>query len=273
MVLPEALPGFTRMEGPVAATLAGATARGLLWEADARRFLLHVPQVGRFLVEAGERITVDQEPGADEGEVERHLRMAPLAMLLAQRGVHALHAAAVSNGQGAVILGGASLTGKSTLAALLVQRGWSLLADELVLLDQGPGGAPRAWPTHPELMLWPDVLDRIQVRPGTVVRPAGRRRSLRCDGAFADGPVQVRAIHLLALDAKVGLTPLGGAQRFDALARAAYNPPLASVCFEPRAFAAGLARLPRNLATFRLSRPRAGWTAPELADLVEESCR
>ena len=49
----------------------GATARGGLWQAAADRFLLDVPDVGRYQLEDGVRITIEPSPLADDVEVSR----------------------------------------------------------------------------------------------------------------------------------------------------------------------------------------------------------
>jgi HprK-related kinase A len=54
-----------------------------------------------------------------------------------------IHAAVVARGDDAMVLSGASRSGKSTLTAALVHAGWRLLSDELALIDLATG---LVWP-------------------------------------------------------------------------------------------------------------------------------
>ena len=81
---------------PVPSTLDNLTARGVLWQAAPKRFLLDAPDVARYLVEDGHRLTLHRAPSADEADVIRFARTTPLAALLYQRGMFAFHAAVVA---------------------------------------------------------------------------------------------------------------------------------------------------------------------------------
>ena len=88
--------------------------------------------------------------------VARFAGMAPLAALCYQRGMAVWHAATAVRDGGAVVLAGESATGKSTLLAALMKRGWGMLGDELAPLTLGDGGAVVALATGAEVRLWPE---------------------------------------------------------------------------------------------------------------------
>jgi hypothetical protein len=68
-----------------------------------------------------------------------------VALLRERQGVLAIHASAVSCGKEAVAFMAASGTGKSTLAAAFLTRGWSLVTDDVLAVDPG----------YPEIKLGP----------------------------------------------------------------------------------------------------------------------
>jgi hypothetical protein len=109
-----------------------------------------------WIARAGDRIRRLAGGGARPAParlVERALG-APLALALAPRGVHLLHASAVAGPAGALALVGDSGAGKSTLAAAAVshpEAGLERLADDI--LPVRLGGAPRALPSYPQLKL------------------------------------------------------------------------------------------------------------------------
>ncbi|HEU4753966.1 MAG TPA: hypothetical protein VFU47_12730 [Armatimonadota bacterium] len=86
-----------------------------------------------------------------------------LRYLLREAGLYSLHASGVTLGASAVLLAGPGGSGKSTTAALLARGGAGLLADDLLLLREDPGGI-RALPFEVPLALHRDVLDRVAAR-------------------------------------------------------------------------------------------------------------
>jgi hypothetical protein len=90
-----------------------------------------------------------------EFQVEINFLGTVLSFWLEQRGIPALHAAAVSvNGQAAAFLSG-NRGGKSSLAAAFLQAGYSLLTDDILPIEPRPGNF---WgrPGYPQMRLWPE---------------------------------------------------------------------------------------------------------------------
>lgn len=264
------LPGFlTAIEitsAALSSELDGAAVRGVLWQAVPGRFRLEVPEVARYLIEAGRRIVIDAMPQSDAGDVMRFLRMTPLAALLYQRGMLALHAAAVATSQGCILLAGDSGTGKSTLLAYLLQRGWALLADELAVVDLDKQGYPVVYPTFSEVVLWRDAVEQIGLPP----MDAGKRQIFNFTDRFCASPAPLRAIYWLRVEHpdQVEVCQLAGTERFRALGALAYNSHIADVLLDRTAFFRVATALVQTVPLFRLRRPRGRWSAGELADVV-----
>ncbi|MBI2864745.1 MAG: hypothetical protein HYX94_09325 [Chloroflexi bacterium] len=293
-------------EAPVPRALDGARAAGVLWQAAPGRFLLHVPEVARYLVEGGERITVDPAPQASEAEVQRFLRLTPLAALLFQRGLLAFHAAAVVppavRGQWpvvsppapeasrlttdhgspitdhwlptpkAVLLAGDSGAGKSTLLAALLKRGWSLLADDLAVVGMDETGAPLVFPTFPEVRLWPDALAKLGLAGGedAGVVPARPPFPVSPCPPLFPSPLPLRAFVCLGTNSRedFALTPLAGGDRFDAILDLTYNTHVADALLHRGRCLAVAAAMAGAAPVFRLLRPRR-WCVEEMADQIE----
>ncbi len=178
-------------EGPFTEGVSGVS-----YCLDGGRLMLRAP--------AGLRVEVDPncdtirllEPtgGAPAGDLAAAMATA-LPYLLRGPGCHPLHAAMMvppgnagvppappsACAPAAVLLVGLSGAGKSTLAAALMRLGWSLLADDLVLLRG----------ERPEAMGWPR---RPRLRPGTVRRFAALRGPLSADAQAAAVPRPCRLI-------------------------------------------------------------------------------
>jgi hypothetical protein len=81
-----------------------------------------------------------------EGFLEHRLACLVVPLLLAERGDLALHAAVLARDGRAVVFCGASMRGKSTIAAELAARGFDLLGDDSAVLSLDEDGGVLAWP-------------------------------------------------------------------------------------------------------------------------------
>ena len=116
-------------------------------------FLLEVPRIARFRVIDGRKIIIDPYPNIDEDSVRVFLLGSALGALLFQRNLLVLHGNAVEIGDKCLICVGNSGVGKSTLTAAFMQRGYRVLADDVVpVTDDG-----FAIPGFPRIKLWQDV--------------------------------------------------------------------------------------------------------------------
>ena len=123
--------------------------------------VLRVEDAGRILVESGHTITVQLSPGATRVEIEAFLTGPVAGILLHQRGVLPLHASCVDAG-GAIALCGSVARGKSTLAAMLVRRGGTLVTDDVSAITFGEDSIPVVAPGSAGLRLWPDSREQLR---------------------------------------------------------------------------------------------------------------
>jgi hypothetical protein len=124
-------------------------------------YWLRIPGIGCYLVTNGEEIIVSPEPGARPLDVRAYLLGTLFVALCQQRHLLPLHASAVSSKKGVVAFLARSGEGKSSLAASLAQRGFSVLADDVCLVDAGTGGPAMVIPTAPWLKLWRNSLELL----------------------------------------------------------------------------------------------------------------
>ena len=213
--------------------------------------------------------------GADDG-VAAFFVSSPLTVLLQQRGVATLHAAAVATGAGAVLLLGRSGIGKSSLAAALVERGWPLLADDVTGVMTDAGGRPVALPGFPRLRLWAHTLDqmrwwgreRSRVRQGTEKywTPAQRTCAV---------PLPVcAALVLEAVDRPdVGIEPVPSGSAFWLLWNNTHRRwAMDAMGQRPAHFRAATA-MARRVPVARVTRPRDPFLLDVLADRVAAHLR
>jgi len=197
---------------------------GRLWRGSSA-MRLRVEGVATYEVRDGARIVVDAAPGAHAGELRLFLLGTCLGALLQQRGLLVLHGNSFRVGDACAVVVGHSGAGKSTLAAEFVQRGYDLLADDVVPIDD----ELRALPGFPKIKLWQDAADRlgIDVTTLTRVRPQSAKFHVPVDRA-ALAPLPVRWVYALA-DADrpdVHLAPSAGVDRVGLLWQHSYRPRL-----------------------------------------------
>lgn len=166
------IPGATIRSVPsLPSTLSGAVHVGPHSQARPGALLRVVPRVARFLVTSGTVVEVAADAQADPGEIQSFLLGGVRGALIHQRGELPLHAATLvpPGAPFAVAIAGESGMGKSTLAAQLALRGWSLLADDLTRITYA-GSQLIAWPGGTAIKLTPDAVRRLGV-DSTVLSP------------------------------------------------------------------------------------------------------
>ena len=140
-------------------------------------------------------------PGQTLEDLTAYLYGPVLGFVLRTWGRLALHASCVRVGDGAVLFAGPPGAGKSTTAAALATRGFTVVSDDLTALALDEHDAPpRAWPAFDHVRLWPDGERVVLGDVGQLARITpgwDKRRFPLRDAAFADEPLPVRAIFAL----------------------------------------------------------------------------
>lgn len=218
-------PDVTIEFGPVPHALApeegaGKVVRSPLWQAAPGVFLLWMRRIAGFLVTGGDRIRI-QPAGGEEEDVATFCCGTAWTVLLQQRGILTLHAAAVDVGGEATVIMGSSGIGKSSLAAALGERGLPLLADDVTGIAVDAAGTSHVLPAGTNQRLWNDTLHRM----GWTGRRKGQVRGkvhkyYVAARAACETPRPVGRVLLLEEDPEdrpIAATQLGEAEGFWAL--------------------------------------------------------
>lgn len=272
-ILPNFLSDTSVNYNSVPLSLENAAARGVLWQAAPERFLLAMPGIARYLVEAGLSITIEQEPNINRTLVEYYLRMAPLAALLYQRGLVAFHAAAVADNKGVILLAGDSWTGKSTLLTALLQRGWTMLTDDLAAVTIDELGRVVVLPTYPEIALWPDTLKKLGINADTLPLCDANRHKLAMPQQIAAHPLPLRAIYWLNVQSKSSVEVEKLAQNlcYRAVGMFLYNSQIADTLMDRLSYLRCASVIAQSIPIYELFRPRCSWSVNVLADHVAQN--
>jgi hypothetical protein len=146
------------------------------------------------------RVDVYPMPGVDARMPALVLLGPVAALVLHQLGYPSLHASAAQIGGGVVVFLGPPGQGKSTMAALLLRRGATLISDDVLPLC-ALGDALYAVPSVPMMKLAPDAVAPALnlAEPLPTVSANHHKRLLRLGGQypFAATPIRIDAIYLL----------------------------------------------------------------------------
>jgi hypothetical protein len=235
-----------------------------LW-ANPTGLWLEVPGVAHFQVENGCDIRIAPSPGVDEDSVRVFLLGSALGALLFQRGYLVLHGNAIQIGDACMICVGPSGAGKSTLAAGFWQRGYPVLADDVVPIN----AQSQALPGFPRIKLWQDVADQLKIdtQPLRRIRPDMQKFNQPVE-APQPAPLPVRWIYHLNshLNDDVKLDSVRGMDRFQVLHYNTYRRRyLAGMSLQPEHLRLS-SQLASQVRLARLTRPRARFS---LDDMVE----
>lgn len=266
----DALADVMMVEGDVPRELPGAVAEGLNYQAAPGRFLWRGGRrAGRFLVENGQKITLQRNPAVEEPRLAAHFVSAVLAAVLRQRGLMVLHANTAVTRQGTVVIAGESGAGKSTTLAALLARGCAMLADDITVLRLGKGNLVEIVPGISKLNLCEDAAHRLGHKVEDLPRNLLRRIKviLPTQNKMAAGPAPVHAIYLLRKGTAKDLcvTMLKGADKFNALQECIYGP-LFPEEHSPRFDL--LAAIVNQAKIYRLERPESHWSVDEIAEVI-----
>jgi hypothetical protein len=244
------------------------------FEAEGNRCLLHVDGVGRYLVEDGREILIEQAPHTTERAVRTLLLGHVFGLLLHQRRILPLHAAAVSTARGAVLLAGQSGHGKSTLLGALLNRGYAMLADDLTAITLGERGQPIVHPGFPQMKLWADAarhLGRATDRLHRIL-PGVEKFAVPTAASFAARSQPLAAIYVLdpCDQPEIHLEALADTDCFDAVCNHTYQwwsvLALGTQAAHFRLATAVASAVP----IVHLRRPRSPYLLNELVDLLEK---
>jgi hypothetical protein len=251
-------PDVTIRSASVPAAFANASASGPTWQIAGRQFLLHIPNVARFLLSGGTDIAFEAEPGADAGDIPIFILGTAFGILLHQREQIVLHASAVRVNGKAILFCGPSGAGKSTLAAALSRRGYPLITDDFCAVTVDETGIPMVHPDGRQLKLWAQAIEELDLTESRGVRVRSRLEKFYVDPGDAHGEaLPLGAVYALR-EARPPLAP--GIERPNAanaallLRRNAYRPKLVTRMGQKVLYFHAAVTVANNAGIFHLTR-------------------
>ena len=260
--LPELIPETSGLS-PDIIVRKGSLARSehLGIRADGNAFLLEIEDGLAFCIEGGREIIIDASDEVPARNVRLFLLGSAFGALLHQRGMLPLHANGVEVDGKAVAFMGQAGAGKSTLAAWLHDRGFSLIADDVCVVSFNEDGQPFAAPGLPRLRLWLEALH------ASGREPAGLERSYVTSAAqmdkfdvaiernaLASKNVPIVALYLLETGEQFSVRRLEGIEAAEALFAHTYRGSYLAMMKREQFHWESTVKLVRSLPVYRVAR-------------------
>jgi hypothetical protein len=190
---------------------------------DPQTLWFHVKGVGQYRVRQGREIVIQPDLGSEAASLRVFLLGSAFGALLSQRGMLVLHGNSVRIGERCLVCVGDSGAGKSTLAAGFLRRGFEVLADDVVPVDD----LGRASAGFARIKLWQDTADRLGIDTAGMlpIMPNLDKYNLPIKGHDGRLTLPVRWIYLLESGAvdTISITPVSGMERFPVLVANTYR--------------------------------------------------
>ena len=271
---PAATPDIQVIEDKVPFHLDAPLTKEDNWEA-APGIYLHRggKRVGRFLVEDGKRITFQRAPQAEDNLIALVFLDSIIVAILRQQGKIVLHANAALTPNGAVAISGESGAGKSTTLTALLQKGCSMLADDILALQMNPQGQVEVALGAPQMNLLDDAAQSLHYDVSGSPRHRWRsgKSIVSTHEYMAETPAPLKALYLLEKNpALKEIHPqlLTGAEKFIAVQGCIYGPMFPE---EHSAAFPFFSTLIEQTAVYRIQRPVDHWSIPAVLDFIHSS--
>lgn len=194
--------------------------------------LLRIEQVGRYLIEDGQRIIVQVDNAAAPEDVRLFLLGSALAAAMHQRRLVPLHVSAVLSPQGVIAFTGESGAGKSTMAAHLNQSlNWPLISDDVAVLHEANEGCLLESGVN-TVKLWVDALHSLNRTSHGLRRDMTRYDKFHAvePNKFVTGKHPLKKLIFLDWSDQLEIRSLSGRRAFQAALGAIHRPELARMC-------------------------------------------
>lgn len=264
----------TITEGPVPATLEKTINQGVLYQSNDREFLLHIENLAGFYIHDGNEIVVQRDGQTPTGELSAFLIGTVFGALLHQRRLLPLHASTVIFNNKCLLFAGVSGVGKTTLATAFIQKGGTLLADDISVIDFS-GEHPAVRPAFPAVKIWGDSLKHLDIPANglTPVRDELQKYYLPVE-AFGQWNTNLHALFMLCRHNKpdVEIKALQGINKFRLLKKNTYLfRGIPKTGLEQNHFQL-VNQLANNVQVFQLIRPSEKFDTEKLVELVLANC-
>lgn len=226
--------------------------------------------VAKFLVDQGNSVTIQLEPGAVEADMRAFLYGVALGTLAHQRRLVPIHVSAIATPGGVWAFTGDSGAGKSTLVTMLSrQTGWPVLCDDVAVLDP-TDSEPLLHAGMHRVKLWQDSIELLGVGESEARQDSYREGKFHVSlpQLFTHDPLQLSHLIQISWGNSVALKNLNDSLRFEAMMNAIYRPYLVSMFGHLPGVIAHLGAVANKVSCHSLIRPKSVSASAEVLEIL-----
>lgn len=165
-------------------------------------YYLNIPGVARYFVTNGKLVIIDPYSNSEEKTIRMFFLSSVMAALLVQRNQILLHASAIIHNDKLVLFIGSSGAGKSSIAAEMTKRGYSLFSDDICVLNTGTDDDKpmTVYASYPMMKLWKKTIHALEDNRFSTshkIRPNADKFGYFFHDIFKTKPLPVKKIFLL----------------------------------------------------------------------------
>lgn len=237
---------------------------------------LYVPDAAIFCVREGKEITISPLPGANEKLIRLYLLGTCMGALLMQRKILPLHGSAIAIDGKAYAFVGDSGAGKSTTAAIFLERGYPLLSDDVVAVysSLNDRDVPLIQPSYPQQKLWQESMDLLGRDSSSSLILYDQKYAVPVHAQFCDRPLPLGGIFELIKGAEaetVQISAYGGLESVSMLMNNTYRSFLIPYFGLTRWHFEAAIDLASKTKVNRIIRPATGCSMKSLEALIMEA--
>lgn len=248
---------------------------GVRFQTNGQEFLLIVDNIARYYVSNGNSIIVDTLPNADISAIRLFLLGSAFGAIIHQRGLLPFHGSSIKIGDSAIVLSGLSGAGKSTLAAAFLQKGYSILADDVSVVSFDEKGHPIVYPSYPQMKLWTDSMLKLGKDPlnHVKVRQQIEKHYIPTTDNFWDKPLHLKKIFIITSSnlGELKVEQIKGIEKFSLLKTHTYRFNFVAGKQMQEKHFKSFELLTKTVDVFKLTRPTGKFIFDDLINLVLEN--
>jgi hypothetical protein len=230
--------------------------------------------IATFLINEGREIIVDPALNVEEKHLRHYLLGNVLSIALHQRGFLVLHGSAVAQDGRAIAFLGPSGYGKSTAAALLSKKGYSIMADDVVAVKEFEGVSV-IYPAFPQLKLLPEIAEALGFDMNSLLNVSSTESKLaaRLDSCYSLDPVPLKQIYIMEKGETIKIERLTQRDSMMELVRNSYSSRSLIPGINQSAHFAKCAKIAKDIPISRLARPIDLKALASFAEILEHDVR
>jgi len=234
--------------------------------------MIRVPDVGIYKIENGSTISVSPFEGSDDGQIRLYILGTCMGVVLMQRRILPLHGSCIAiNGKTYAIVGDSG-AGKSTLASAFINKGFSLLTDDVIAVKLSKDNIPIVTPSYPHQKLWQESLNQFGMKSNQFKPIYGRETkfAIPIKDNFFNKPMPLAGIFELIKTEKceIEILPVKQLERFPILYYNTYRNFMINRFNLIEWHFEYSSKLVSHLNFYRIFRPNSRFTANELVDHI-----